>query len=74
VANHVFAREGQALTRREMDILKLVSKGLTYAEIADELHWPYYTIRDDGQCVLKKLGVKSRHHAVAVAYDKNLLP
>ena len=74
MANHVYAREGELLTKRESDILKLVSKGLTYTEIAAELHWPYYTIRDDAQCVLKKLGVRSRHHAVAVAYEKKLLP
>lgn len=60
-------REGTSfrLTRREKEILSLLSQDASLYEIADKLHLSYTTVRNHVQHILRKLGVHSIMEAVA---------
>ena len=62
------------LTRREMEILRLLATGRTYREIARELFLSAETVRSHVKHILRKLGVPDRSHAVAVAVRAGILP
>lgn len=53
------------LTRREKEILALLSEDVSLHEIADRLHLSYTTVRNHVQHILYKLGVHSIMEAVA---------
>jgi DNA-binding CsgD family transcriptional regulator len=53
------------LTRREKEILALLSEDVSLHEIADRLHLSYTTVRNHVQHILRKLGVHSIMEAVA---------
>jgi DNA-binding CsgD family transcriptional regulator len=53
------------LTRREREILSLLSQDASLYEIADKLHLSYTTVRNHVQHILRKLGVHSIMEAVA---------
>jgi PAS domain S-box-containing protein len=55
------------LTRRELEILRLLTQGLGTPDIADRLHVSRATVRNHVQSVFAKLGVHSRLAAVAYA-------
>lgn len=54
-----------SLTPREQQVLGLIRRGLSNAEIADELVVEVGTVKNHVHAVLKKLGVSSRHEAAA---------
>jgi DNA-binding NarL/FixJ family response regulator len=62
------------LTRRELEVLRLLAKGLAPAEIADELLITPKTVSSHVQGVLGKLRVHSRAQAIAKAYRVGLVP
>jgi DNA-binding NarL/FixJ family response regulator len=57
------------LTPREMEVLSLLARGLDPTEIANELVISPKTVASHLQSVMAKLGVHSRAHAVARAYE-----
>jgi DNA-binding NarL/FixJ family response regulator len=57
------------LTNREKEILALVVRGLTNAQIAHELYLAESTIKSHLSSAFSKLGVSSRHEAVRVILD-----
>jgi DNA-binding NarL/FixJ family response regulator len=61
------------LTKRELQVLGLLSKGLSQKEIAAELVISSKTVAAHVQHILGKLGVHSRTQAVAQAYRRGLL-
>ena len=63
----------RALTRRELELLRLMSLGLNTAAAAERLHVSQATIRNHAQNIFGKLGVHSRLEAVAYAHRQRLL-
>ena len=53
------------LTRREMEVLRLLEQGISRAEIASYLHLSPNTVRSHVQRILNRLGVHSTLAAVA---------
>jgi len=62
-----------ALSLREIEILRLVARGLTNKEIADELYLSENTIKGYMKDILVKLGARNRVEAVVLAKDRGLI-
>jgi NarL family two-component system response regulator LiaR len=67
------ATSDQALTEREREVLALMAKGLSNAQIADNLVLSRSTVNFHVSNVLTKLDVTSRTAAVSVAFQRRLV-
>jgi DNA-binding NarL/FixJ family response regulator len=61
------------LSDREMEILKLLAKGLGYKELGVELNISVNTAKKHVINVYQKLHVNTRAHALKLAYEKRML-
>ena len=74
VASRVSDRgPGPGLTAREIEVLRLVAKGRTNAEIAEELRITRGTAKWFVSSILSKLGVDDRTEAVTMALERGIL-
>ena len=60
------------LTGRETDVLRLLAKGLSNAEIAGQLHLSEGTVRNHVSAILDKLEVSDRTQAAVIAIQHGL--
>ncbi|WP_306188811.1 response regulator transcription factor [Streptomyces sp. MK5] len=63
----------RALTSRELEVLRLVARGLTNAEAADRLFISEATVKTHLNRAMAKLSVASRAQAVVLAYESGLV-
>ena len=63
-----------ALTARELEVLRLVARGLSNKEIAADLGITTHTVKYHLAAVLEKLGVRSRTEAVSLGVRRGLVP
>jgi len=61
------------LSQRELDVLQLMSAGLSNQEIADRLFVSLNTVKTHASAIFSKLGVKRRIQAVETAKRLNII-
>ncbi|WP_406689155.1 response regulator transcription factor [Saccharopolyspora sp. ID03-671] len=63
----------ESLTGRERDVLAVMARGSSNAEIGAELHLAETTVKTHVAAILRKLEVRDRLHAVIWAYDTGVV-
>jgi DNA-binding NarL/FixJ family response regulator len=61
------------MTRRQQQILQLLSLGLTEQQVADELGLGRETVKSHSKEIRRHLGARSKTHAVAIGFQTGLL-
>lgn len=61
------------LTKREKEVLQLLSEGISVASISERLSISLTTVRNHMQHIQRRLGVHSQTEAVAYAYRHNMV-
>ncbi len=72
-ARPVDAGQVEALTERELEVLRLLAQGYSNPEIAQQVHLAAGTVRNYVSTILQKLGVEDRTQAAVVALQRGLI-
>jgi DNA-binding NarL/FixJ family response regulator len=65
--------ELEALTARELDVLRLIARGQTNADIAEKLVMSAATVKTHVNRIFRKTGVSERAQAVVLAYESGFV-
>jgi DNA-binding CsgD family transcriptional regulator len=60
------AKKRYGLSKREIEIVRLISEGLTNKEIAERLFISESTVKDHIKNIMKKMGTRSRNEIIAL--------
>ncbi|MEV8516810.1 response regulator transcription factor [Dactylosporangium sp. NPDC051484] len=66
-------RDLSTLTPREVEVLTLLARGLSNAELAESLHLSDATVKTHVARILSKLRLRDRAQAIVVAYETGLV-
>jgi len=66
-------RQGTRLTPRESDVIRLIARGRTYAQVGDDLGVSPHTVCSHIKNAYRKLGVRSGAAAVMRAMQLRML-
>ena len=66
--------DAYGLTKREGEITQLVLRGLSTAEVSEELHITPNTVRDHFKAIFDKVGVRSRRELVGQIFAQQYHP
>jgi RNA polymerase sigma factor (sigma-70 family) len=58
------------LTKREREVLRLLTEGYLYKEIAEEMGLSWHTVHNHIRHIYEKLHVRSRAQAIAKALEQ----
>ena len=71
--NHVEGPHTEALTAREIDVLRRLARSLSIGEIASELYVSPNTVKTHTTALYRKLGARSRSEAVKIGRERLLI-
>jgi DNA-binding CsgD family transcriptional regulator len=66
--------EAYGITQRELDVIRMIARGLGTSEIAAQLFLSPHTVRDHVKSVFEKVGVSSRGELVAKVFADHYAP
>jgi DNA-binding CsgD family transcriptional regulator len=66
--------DAYGLTKREGEVTQLVLRGLSTAEVSEELHITPNTVRDHFKAIFDKVGVRSRRELVGQVFAQHYQP
>jgi DNA-binding NarL/FixJ family response regulator len=72
-ANMVQINRKYILSKRQLEIIRMVASGITNKNIAQQLYLSEATVKRETSAIFVKLGVSDRTQAVSEAFSRNLL-